>query len=166
MKDNNIFITGKPRSGKSTLVREIVSECGVVVAGLMTPEIRRDGERVGFALEDIMTGEKGLLAHVGIKDGPRVGKYGVCTEDLEKFTELSLKDLQEDVELVLIDEIGKMEMFSEGFKDAVDALLSSKTPVLAVLHRHLLDEYASKGKLYTLEDNFDEVKMRVLQDMG
>ncbi|MFO8110312.1 MAG: nucleoside-triphosphatase [Thermoplasmata archaeon] len=166
MKSKNIFITGNPRCGKSTLVREVAAECGMTVAGLSTPEMRRNGKRVGFALEDIMTGEKGVLAHVDVDEGPRVGKYGVCTEELDQFTELSLKDLPDDVELVVIDEIGKMEMFSEEFKDAVDTLLSSKTPVLAVLHRHLIDRYASRGKLYTLEDNFDQVKKQVTEDIG
>ncbi len=166
MQVNNIFITGKPRSGKSTLVKEVVSGCGIKVAGLRAPEIRRNGKRVGFYLQDIVTGEKGVLAHVDIKEGPRVGKYGVCMEDLEKFTELSLRALPEDAELVVIDEIGKMEMFSENFVQAVDDLLKGDLPVLAVLHRHLVDRYKEYGKVYRLEKGDHEgVKERVLDEI-
>ncbi len=163
MQENNIFITGKPRSGKSTLVRELVAECGKKVVGLRTPEIRRNGKRVGFCLQDIDTGERGVLAHVDIKEGPKVGKYVVCMEDLEKFTELSLNKLPEDTDLVVIDEIGKMEMFSENFVHTVEDLLKGDIPVLAVLHRNLVNRYKEYGKVYRLEkDNYDEVKGSVL----
>ncbi len=163
MQDNSIFITGKPRSGKSTLVKELVAECGKKVAGLRTPEIRRNGKRVGFCLQDIVTGETGVLAHIDIKEGPKVGKYGVCMEDLERFTELFLNNLPEDTELVVIDEIGKMEMFSENFVHTVENVLKADIPVLAVLHRDLVSSYKEYGKVYRLErGNYEELKERIL----
>ncbi len=165
MHSHNIFITGKPRSGKSTLVRELIAESDKKVVGLSTPEIRKEGERVGFALKDLVTGEEGVLAHVDISEGPLVGKYRVNLEDLERFTKACLKDLPHDTDLMVIDEIGKMEMFSEEFKKAVDYLLQANIPVLAVLHRDLTDEYGSMGTLYTLDDNFEEVKAEILTDI-
>lgn len=87
-------------------------------------------------------------------------------EDLEKFTEMSLKGLPEDTELVVIDEIGKMEMFGENFVQAVEDLLKGDLPVLAVLHRHLVDRYQGYGEVYRVEKgNYEGVKERVSDEI-
>ncbi len=162
---NNIFITGPPRSGKSTLVAFVVKECGLKTAGLLTPEIRSNNQRVGFALKDIATENEGVLAHVNLRKGPRLGRYAVDLKDLARFTKLSLTDIPEDTELVVIDEIGKMEMFSHSFKEAVDNLLGRNIKVLAVLHRDLVEEYGEKGIVYRLGD-FEEVKAKILKEIS
>lgn len=162
---NNIFVTGLPGSGKSTLVRDVVESCGKKTTGLLTPEIRCHGERVGFRLRDIHSGEEGVLAHVDIRSGPRVGRYGIDLAELDRFVEMSLLNIPEDTELVVVDEIGKMEMFSQQFVDAVDGLLHGELQVLAVLHRSLRDEYSHLGKIYVLEDDHRSVMSEVLDSI-
>lgn len=166
MKGKNVFITGLPRSGKSTLVERVLEELGVETGGMRTPEIREKGRRTGFAVLDVRCGRRGVLASVGRGRGPRLGRYYVHLGELEAVGVRAIMEALDDekVKLVVIDEIGKMELFSEKFKDAVDRCLSSRKPVLAVLHRDYVSSFSDKGVVFHLnEGNFHVVKMKILR---
>ena len=162
MSSNNIFITGPPRSGKSTMVSQIIDELGLNTEGLKTPDIRKNGERKGFKLVDIKTGEEGILSHVDQQEGPKVSKYRVNMDDLQRFTELSLENISDDCDIVVIDEIGTMELYSDRFKQAVLKRLKDDAPVLAVLHRHHIDKYEGYGEVLELtKSNYDILKIEL-----
>ncbi len=124
------LITGKPGVGKTTLVQKIIERMrSVNMAGFCTAEIRCMGSRLGFELQGL-NGERRTLAHVEIDSRKRVGRYGVDTNGFEEFLE-SLDLLNPDVELIVIDEIGKMELFSTRFQSLVRNALNSDKQVLA-----------------------------------
>jgi nucleoside-triphosphatase len=104
---------------------------GVPVTGFTTKEIRESRTRKGFSVESV-AGAKSVFAHVGF-EGPRVGKYGV---DVEAFEEVALPSLEpdDDKTLVVLDEIGKMELLSDAFRDLVTDLFDGKNPVIATTH--------------------------------
>jgi nucleoside-triphosphatase THEP1 len=125
----NILVTGNPGCGKSTLIERVVLQLKRPVMGFITREIREKGKRVGFSI-DTFDGKKGVLAHVAHpKSGPRVGKYGVDLQTIDKIVVGSLKGPTSPDVLVVIDEIGKMECFSFLFKKTVVDLLDSPLPV-------------------------------------
>ncbi len=157
--EHNIFITGPPRSGKSTLIGEVIDELNLKAEGLRTPEIRKEGQRVGFKLLDVKSGEEGILAHVDLEEGPKVSKYRVDIDDLERFTRTTLQNHSEECNALIIDEIGTMELFSETFEKTVKELLDSKILILAVLHRHHVEEYGEQGIVFDLvKSDYEEVK--------
>ncbi|MFP4050678.1 MAG: NTPase [Thermoplasmata archaeon] len=162
MPSNNIFITGPPRSGKSTMVSQIIDELGLNAEGIRTPDIREKGKRKGFKLVDIKTDEEGILSHVDQEEGPKVSRYRVNMKDLERFTELSLKNISKNCDIVVIDEIGTMELYSDRFKQAVLYRLKDNIPVLAVLHRHHVDKYEEYGEVLELtKSNYDILKIEL-----
>ena len=129
----NLLVTGKPGVGKTTLVVRIVERLrdSLHFAGFTTAEVRDPkGDRVGF---DIVTvnGNRGELARIGFKGRVRVGRYGVSLEKLEQLTlpELACRN----VDLIVIDEIGKMECSSGRFRRAVEDALDAPVNVLATL---------------------------------
>ncbi|MEM3012095.1 MAG: nucleoside-triphosphatase, partial [Candidatus Hadarchaeales archaeon] len=129
----NFLLTGRPGSGKSTVIGRTVSLLrgeGVRVGGIFCPELREGGERVGFEIRDLLTGEVGVLARVGL-EGPGVGKYGVNLEALERIGGGGIRRALEEAEVVVVDEIGPMEVLSKGFREAVLQALSSPLPLLA-----------------------------------
>ena len=102
--------------------------------------------RRGFRIKTV-AGEEGILAHVGYRGPPRVGKYGV---DLEEFQRVALPALEGVPEgsVVVIDELGKMELASKRFRDAVSALFAQDMPVVATVHAHrhpFTDELKRRG---------------------
>ncbi|MBI4344527.1 MAG: NTPase [Euryarchaeota archaeon] len=128
----NVLITGRPGVGKTTLVKRLVERLGVRPRGFYTEEIRVGGEREGFMVRTF-GGREGTLAHVDIRSAYRVGKYGV---DLKAFEEIALPELEEAVggmELLVVDEIGKMELLSERFRSLMARALESPTPLLGVV---------------------------------
>ncbi|HZD61078.1 MAG TPA: NTPase [Anaerolineae bacterium] len=129
MKAKNILITGQPGTGKTTLIRKLIDEFTLNAGGFFTQEVRGASERLGF---DIITldGRQGVLARKGMKSNLRVGRYGVSLEDLEEIAVDSIKKALLKNEVVVIDEIGKMELFSEKFKEAVLRALDSGKIVL------------------------------------
>ena len=124
------LITGKPGVGKTTLVQKIIKRMGSVnMAGFYTAEIRSKGSRLGFELQGLNGGCR-TLAHVEIDSQHRVGRYGVDKDGFDEFL-ATLDLLNPDVELIVIDEIGKMELFSNRFRSLVCNALNSDKQVLA-----------------------------------
>jgi len=129
----NIMITGYPRTGKTTLIKKIVEKTTKNIAGFYTEEIRNElGKREGFMVIGIRTGKKGLLAHVNIKGDKKVGKYYVA---LQEFEEIALEEMKIKTDIMIIDEIGKMELFSRQFKEKLLECLDSKNVLATITMR-------------------------------
>ena len=99
----------------------------------MTEELRESGRRIGFTVETF-AGERATLAHVRFSGPPRVGRYGV---DLESFEQLALPALlaAPDAAVVVIDELGKMELASDAFRNAVSTVFEGAVvPTVATIH--------------------------------
>jgi nucleoside-triphosphatase THEP1 len=128
MSYKNIFVTGPPRCGKSTLIEKLVQKIGKPMTGFYTREIKEEGKRVGFSITTL-DGKTGILAHRSFKSRYRVGRYGVKLEDIDQIAVPSLIPAQSD-QIVVIDEVGKMECFSPLFRQALVKVLDSKQTIL------------------------------------
>lgn len=127
-----ILLTGRPRAGKTTVLKEVIEELPGKGGGFYTAEIRRGGRRQGFKIITL-GGREGTLAHVNIKGAPRVSKYGVNMEDLEKVGVTAIWQAIRERDYVVIDEIGKMELFSPAFKEATLAAIESDKMVIGTI---------------------------------
>ena len=128
MPINNILVTGPPRSGKSTLIEKVVQRISRPATGFFTQELREKGRRVGFSITTL-EGKTGVLAHQSIRSTFRVGKYGVNLEDLDQIAVPSMLPSTLN-QIVVVDEIGKMECFSRLFKETLIKVLSSDNLVI------------------------------------
>ena len=132
-----IAVTGAPGCGKTTLIRRVVEELQerLNIGGIYTEEIREGGARKGFAIIDIATGRRGILAHVDLSSGPRMGKYRVNLRDIEGIAIPAIEEAWQHGDLVVIDEIAPMELKSPKFVETVARLLKSTKHMLFAIHR-------------------------------
>lgn len=128
-----VLLEGRPGIGKTTVIRRCVERlraAGSSAAGFTTEELREAGRRVGFAVEEV-GGDRDVLAHVDLQGPPRVGRYGV---DLAAFERIALPSLRRPADVVVVDELGKMELASPAFREAVCELFVGDRAILATVH--------------------------------
>ncbi|CAJ1067666.1 cancer-related nucleoside-triphosphatase isoform X1 [Xyrichtys novacula] len=162
----HVFLTGPPGVGKTTLVQkacEALVSSGVGVEGFYTEEVRAGGRRVGFDVVTV-TGERGQLSRIRDVSGPSHGRreytVGQYVVDLPSFENLALPlfrnvgsaDGGGSRKVFIIDEIGKMELFSQSFIRAVRQTLGSSSctilgtiPVPKGKPLGLVEEVRSRG---------------------
>jgi len=165
-----VLLTGRPGCGKTTLVKRVVNELAVPAGGFYTEEIREHGGRVGFKLATL-DGKDAVLAHADFKTRQRLGKYGLDLSALETVSIEALRRAVRARQLVVIDEIGPMEIRSAVFRDVVDYVLDSPEPsgILATITARSLpftDAIKKRPDVTLVEvrlDNRDQVFAELLQ---
>ncbi len=137
----SIFLTGSPGVGKTSVVLNItrsIKKLGFKVGGMVSRDVRIQGVRVGFEVEDLRTGSKGWLAHKNLFKGPMIGKYFVNLNDLDNVGVGAIRNalVNPDIDLIVIDEIGPMELLSKNFVEAVLSVIKStkSKPLLGTIH--------------------------------
>ncbi len=126
------LLTGRPGTGKTSLVRQAVAELKGKAGGFYTEEIRVQGTRLGFKLITL-DGQEAVLAHVDFQSRYRVGKYGVDVDALERVGVPALAEAIRQRDVIVIDEIGKMELFSNRFREVVLEAIQSGKRVLGTI---------------------------------
>jgi nucleoside-triphosphatase len=128
-----IAVTGSPGVGKSTLVAKVTSGTKLRVGGVLARDRRYKDRRTGFELLDVSTGMVGLLADES-GDGPQLGKYRVHLDDLDLIGAQAVENAL-GCDLIVVDEVGPMELSSHSFVLAVEKAIASPKPMLVVLHQ-------------------------------
>lgn len=134
---HNSLVTGPPRSGKTTVVGTLVDRLedrGYRAGGIFCPEIRNEGERVGFEIVDVASGDSRVLAHVDQSEGPSVGKYRVNVPNVDAICRTAFSRALESADFVVVDEIAPMEVHSDEFVRGVRRALDADVPLVAAVH--------------------------------
>jgi nucleoside-triphosphatase len=126
------LLTGKPGTGKTSLIKQAIAGMKGQAGGFYTEEIRREGVREGFKLVTL-DGDTAILAHIAIYSPYRVSKYGVDIAGLEQVGVSALRRAAQHCELVVVDEIGKMELFSANFRETIREVINSGKKVLGTI---------------------------------
>ena len=162
-----LLLTGQPGAGKTALIKEALANTRVNAAGFYTEEIRTGGIRQGFRIVTL-DGQEVILAHVEISSPYQVSKYHVDTAALDRVGVSALHLAVREFGLIVIDEIGKMELLSPQFRETVMHALNSQKKVLGTImfNPHpFADEIKHHPEVETLlvtRDNRDDVMEKVM----
>ena len=126
----NIFLTGAPSSGKTTVVKKLIKALEKPANGFYTEEKKEDSRRVGFSMKTI-DGKEGYLAHQDIDSEFHIRRYGVSIENIENIAVPSITPVGNNI--IILDEIGKMECFSRSFIEAARKTLDSPNMVIGTI---------------------------------
>ena len=163
-----IAVTGSPGIGKSTLVARVVQASKRSVGGVLARDRRYKDRRIGFELLDLSTGAVGILADE-TGSGPQLGKYRVHPEDLDNIGAHAIESALK-CDLIVVDEVGPMELSSRRFVSAVENAISSDRPMLVVLHEwsnhRLAKKIRSTFKVITVtRDNRDTIAQEISREL-
>jgi nucleoside-triphosphatase len=126
------LLTGRPGTGKTSLIKQAVAGMKGKAGGFYTEEMRSQGVRQGFRLVTL-DGQEVILAHINIHSQYRVSKYGVDIDSLDRVGVPALQKAAQQRDLVIIDEIGKMELFSANFRRSVSQMINSGKRILGTI---------------------------------
>jgi nucleoside-triphosphatase len=163
--NQKILLTGRPGCGKTTLIKRALKSLSQRASGFYTEEIRERGVRIGFRLITL-TGDEAVLAHVDLKTPERLGKYGLDLPALEAVGVNAIREGLQTKRLVVIDEIGPMEIRSAAFRRAVTDALQSDLPILATIFLRSLpftNAIKSRPDVVLIEVRPDNREQLVLQ---
>lgn len=165
-----LLLTGRPGVGKTTVIKAVAAVLGKRAGGFYTEEIRDPGGRKGFRLVTL-DGQEAVMAHVDLcgRGRPRVSRYGVDVEVIERVGVTALRRAMQAGRIVVVDEIGKMELLCRPFQDVVlEAMGGPHVVVATVMARPTpwVDELKAKSNATTWEvtaENRGAMVERVLQ---
>lgn len=141
MVKRNILLTGRPGVGKSTLllkITEMLKNEGLSPGGFYTLEVTEDHKRCGFDIHTL-DGLVVPLARVGLASNFHLGRYGIAMQNLEDIALAALARAIDRSDVIVIDEIGYMELKSMRFRDLVLTALDSNKPLVATVMRNTFD---------------------------
>ena len=127
-----LILTGRPGIGKTTIIKALIEQLADRVGGFYTEEILGPGGRKGFRLITLEDRRRSyVIAHMEVKSRSKVGRYGVRVDVIDQVGALVIRSAVDTHPIVIIDEIGKMELFSSPFQSAVLKAISSPKIVIA-----------------------------------
>ena len=126
------LLTGPPGVGKTTLIKEAITAIEQRAGGFYTREMRSQGVRQGFEIVTL-DGASAILASVDFHGPHRVSKYGVMVDNMDNVGVAALRRAIKECDTVVVDEIGKMELFSPAFREAVLEALDSGKKLLGTI---------------------------------
>lgn len=165
-----LLLTGPPRCGKTTVVQKVVARWPGRATGFFTREVREKGVRVGFEIVTL-DGQAAMLSHVDFPGPYRVGKYGVNLENLHRVG-LPAMEMQPGIDLVVVDEVGKMECLSDRFIEAIESLWTQPVPLLITVaekgggYMAAMREKLDKILITVTPANRDELPAQILRLLG
>lgn len=136
--DIKIGITGLPGSGKTyALLRviEMLQDGELKIGGMIDEPVIDGRHKTGFTVRNLLTGETEEFASVGLESRVMVGKIGVDLSKLEAVGVKAIREACETCDIIVIDEVGKMEVESQAFIDAVKEALDADKPMIITLHK-------------------------------
>ena len=150
------FLTGRAGIGKTSVFLEIIrllKNKGFMIGGFVSQEVRENGRRIGFEVMNLHSGRRAWLAKVGEVGEPRIGKYIVQLKDFESISieALSYAMNSNKVDLIAVDELGPIELYSNIFRLFIKKIFIGSKPFLVTLHRRLINDPMIPKKVKVLE---------------
>lgn len=113
--------------------------------GFFTNEIKENNKRKGFSIASF-NGVEGEMASVHLRSNYRVNQYGVNVPQIERIGVTALQDAIENSKVIIVDEIGKMELLSNQFRDVIEKALNSNKILVGTIMQKNTDPLVSKIK--------------------
>jgi nucleoside-triphosphatase THEP1 len=158
-----LLVVGESGSGKTSWCREYIDrrrKSGSTVGGILSPAIEKQGQRIGSNALDLLTGQEipfaRLSHHKHFKEGDKVGDYTISREGILFACDAIEQAVEHGCDLVVIDEVGPLELQGKGLMPAVESALASAIDVLIIVRSSLKE---------AVQKHFPDYEFTVITDL-
>jgi nucleoside-triphosphatase THEP1 len=159
-----IILTGEIGQGKTTFTKNLCEKLigqGIKVDGFYSDGVHEDKQRIGFDLVEISTGQRMMLSRKNPQPGwIRQGHYNFDQEVFQKGGEKLLKMTKNGTQVIVIDEIGPLELNDSGWSPVIERIcILSNIPMFWVVRKSLVQQVARKwnvGDIYIFDMSEDK----------
>ena len=147
-----VIITGDIHEGKTTFARCIISDLlqkKIRLAGFLSIGVNENGIRTGFDLHDIESGAQIELCSEK-KDIKRLklGRYYFNYDSFAFGNRILDTDNLKEKQLIIIDEIGPLELKGQGWSNAIEKITRNLTiPQIWIVRKSLIQEISRKWNI-------------------
>lgn len=147
-----ILLTGKGGQGKTTACWKALPglrSSGLQLAGFISPPLLdAAGKKTGIEMLDLATGEHHTFAHVVSRDeNPDIGVYRLEADAIDWARGVLAAALLSDIDWLVIDEIGPLELHrGGGFAFAIEPLSDAERipNAIVIVRQELVDELSER----------------------
>ena len=134
------IITGKIRSGKTTLLQQIVNRIGSnKVTGIVSPSEDKEGDVVGYDAVILPQGKRvRIVSRRGT--GEKVGRFVMLDKGKKEVARI-LSRARKTPELFVFDEFGPLELKGKGLRSVFDKFLKKGEMGVVVVRKSLLPDF-------------------------
>jgi nucleoside-triphosphatase len=133
MAQNIILLSGEPRVGKTTAIKNIIQRIGKEnCVGFFTEEICNEAGRIGFDCVSL-EGDRIKIADVSLESDIRIGRYGIDIDAFECFALNIINGARNTKKVIILDEIGPIQLMSAKFKQELWHLLKESQCILGTI---------------------------------
>ena len=140
-----VIITGEIHQGKTTFAQKIVSDLhaqNIRIAGFFSVGINENGIRTGFNLVDIGSSRRvELCSDKKNEKRLKFGRYYFNSDAISLGNEILNSNNLSDKQLIVIDEVGHLELNGQGWSNAIENISRSNTvPQLWIVRKSLVQK--------------------------
>ena len=163
-QQNKIFIiSGKTRSGKTTFLKSVIDNLQnkkQKIGGIIAHGIDKNGERYGFEIENVATGDKITLCTRQERPGSiKTGRFYFYKNGMD-FGKQALSENLGDLDWLVIDEVGYLELKGNGWFEAIEkAMKQPGLNMIWVVRKRILEEVLKQWpyfNFYIMDINQEE----------
>tara|TARA_B100000029_G_scaffold230656_1_gene228140 strand:- start:62030 stop:62572 length:543 start_codon:yes stop_codon:yes gene_type:complete len=164
-------VTGRPGTGKTKVINTLhyrLLSNNISMGGVLTRDIKEHGKRTGIEIQNISTGISYEIANVNRKTGPRLQKFRINLENIDNYLIKELENSSSKADLIIIDMIGPMELFSTKFCELTSKLLEQDKKILCAIqtkYNHPIIKEIKKMRNVKLYDLNEKHKVEVIDDI-
>ncbi len=171
------IVTGSIRGGKTTFVRkliELLRSYNIKVGGILSERVMDGSKTIGYDLVNIDTGQKvDFLRQNGECGDGTIGRFTICLKGLEEGKKILSSGMRHENNLVIIDEVGLLEIQNKGWSDGIYNLLEkSSNHLLITVRDSYVDQVKNKWNLKEAiifninETNYLDTGLSIIENMN
>jgi nucleoside-triphosphatase THEP1 len=153
ISDPKVFIiTGSVGEGKTTFTKKLIEyfrQNNIKPGGILSERVMTGSKTTGYDLVNIKTGEKETFLRQYEECGSeKIGKFNICPKGLAMGKVVLSSFLLSGNGIVVIDEVGSLELNSKGWAGCFDNLLNrSGNSILITVRDIYVDQVIKKWNL-------------------